>query len=74
MKQYEEAYPNFKYLDTSPIDWDTKHKFSFDKCVSESLCNIDLSDFYTTIKAKKLGIVFNTHPHTKVRTLDTYVY
>ena len=65
MKQYEEAYPNFKYLDTSPIDWDTKHSFSFDKCVSESLCNIDLSDLYNNKGKSKLGIVFNTHPHTK---------
>ena len=61
MEQYEDAYPNFKYMGANPIDFDLKLGNS---CVSGDICNIDVEDIKKQ-KKKSLGMVFNTDPHNK---------
>ena len=61
MKQYEEAYPNFKFLGVTPIDFDTKKS---NTCVTPEICNFDISNYIDKTKINKFGIVFNTDPHT----------
>jgi hypothetical protein len=60
LKQYENAYPNFKTIDPSPIDFDTK---IYNKCVTPELCDFSLS-MYLKNKITKIGIVFNLDKHT----------
>lgn len=71
MKQYEEAYPEFKFLGPYPIDFaaaadssaesrgtNTKH------CLIDEMCELDLDG--EELKGKtKLGIVYNLDPHYK---------
>jgi len=49
MAQYEEKYPDFKYLGTVPIDFDNLPYYGFDK--------LDFS------KLHKIGVVFNLDRH-----------
>ena len=62
MKQYERTYKCFDFIGPSPIDYD-KH-IAYGECVWEELCHLNLKD-----KLKegiyKIGIVFNTDPHTE---------
>lgn len=60
LKQYEEAYPDFKTFDPSPIDFDTRIHGS---CVSRELCTFSLSTFLKN-NITKIGIVFNLDKHT----------
>jgi len=62
MKQYENTYKNFAFLGPSPIDFDSKNESN--QCVWEELCKFNLSSFLKKNKTK-IGIVFNTDPHTK---------
>ena len=62
MKQYEKAYPSFKFIGPSPIDFDTKKKFG--QCVWNELCNFNIKDFIKK-RTDKIGIILNTDPHTK---------
>jgi hypothetical protein len=59
LKQYEIAYPNFKFFEPSPIDFDTKIGNS---CVSEELCKFDLKKYNGK---NKFGIIFNTDKHNE---------
>jgi hypothetical protein len=64
LHQYEETYPEFKFIGPTPIDFDTvlpnNHKNG--KCVWEDLCNFNLSN--TLQKGiKKVGIIFNLDKH-----------
>merc|ERR1711871_369584 len=62
MKQYERFYKCFDFIGPSPIDYDT-HKL-YGECVWEELCKFNLS--HQIKKGKnKIGIIFNTDPHTK---------
>jgi hypothetical protein len=62
MKQYEKAYKCFKFLGPTPIDFDTK--ISSSQCVENSLCNFQINN-YINKGIFKIGIIFNTDPHTK---------
>jgi hypothetical protein len=62
MKQYEKAYKCFDFIGPSPMDFDTKKLFG--KCVWEELCNFSLSQQLKQ-KKTKIGVIFNTDPHTK---------
>ncbi len=62
MKQYEKKYKCFDFIGPSPIDYDT-HKL-YGECVWEELCKFNLSNQIKKGKTK-IGIVFNTDPHTK---------
>ena len=62
MKQYEHVYPCFRFIGPTPIDFDTR---TYDKtCVWEDLCNFQIADFMKK-NVTKIGIIFNTDPHTK---------
>jgi len=62
MKQYENAYKCFDFIGPSPIDFDTKKMFG--ECVWDELCNFNLTEQIKNGKTK-IGMIFNTHPHTK---------
>jgi hypothetical protein len=64
MKQYEHAFPFFRFIGPTPIDFD-KQLYE-NTCVWDDLCKFDLAKF---VNAKppvnKIGIIFNTDPHDK---------
>lgn len=63
MRQYEDIYPEFKFLGPSPIDFDSKNSLS-SLCVWPELCDIDV----VQLKGQgitKIGFIFNTDPHYK---------
>ena len=62
MKQYEKAYKCFDFIGPSPMDFDTKKLFG--KCVWEELCKFSLSQQLKQ-KKTKIGVIFNTDPHTE---------
>lgn len=61
LKQYERSHNYFKFLGPSPIDYD--HKTSYNQCVWNDLCNFRLSH-YKDKNLHKIGVIFNTDPHT----------
>ena len=61
LHQYEETYPEFKFIGPTPIDFDTVLPKN-SKCVWEELCNFNLSN--TLQKGiKNVGIIFNLDKH-----------
>jgi hypothetical protein len=62
MKQYEHTFKCFRFIGPTPIDFDTQ--LHDKECVWEDLCHFDLSDFIKK-GVNKIGIIFNTDPHTK---------
>ena len=62
MTQYETKYKCFEFIGPSPIDYDTKKLYT--SCVWDELCKFDLKDHINKGKTK-IGIIFNTDPHTK---------
>lgn len=60
LSQYEEAYPEFRSFDPSPIDYDTV--LNDGQCVSNELCNFSLKT-YLADGVTKIGIVFNLDTH-----------
>jgi hypothetical protein len=66
MKQYEKAYPYYKFLEVAPIDFSIKDPYQEDpkKCLNDSFCKVNLAQ---EKKAGKniLGAIFNLDPHTK---------
>jgi len=62
MKQWEKKYKCFAFLGPSPIDYD-KH-LSYGECVWEDLCKFSIINMIKKGKTK-IGIVFNTDPHTE---------
>jgi hypothetical protein len=64
MEQYEMAYPYFKFIGPSPIDFKEKNVYLNNSCVCNLLCNFQLK-YYIDNKINQIGIIFNTHPHTK---------
>ncbi len=64
MAQYEAKFPDFKYLGTTPIDYD----FIMDKrsgtCVENNLCRFNLKQLLNQ-KKQRFASVFNTDPHNK---------
>ena len=61
MKQYEKTYPTFSFIGPTPIDFNKK--IGFGQCVWNDLCNFDLNKHIKKNK-NKIGIIFNTDPHT----------
>lgn len=64
LEQYEETYGNFDFIGPTPIDFDSKHTNSAQKCVWNELCAFSLKEKLQKGK-KKIGVIFNTDPHTK---------
>lgn len=62
MEQYEPAYPTFEFIGPVPIDFDKK--LTWNKCVVDELCNIDLKALKAAGKTS-IGVVFNLDPHDK---------
>lgn len=62
LKQYEEAYKNFKFIGPTPIDFDSR-PFMNDSCVWRELCSFDLSKLDNGIN--KIGIIFNLDKHNE---------
>lgn len=64
MKPYEKAYPCFKFIGPTAIDFD---KVLHDKqCVENDLCHFQLATYLEgKHKKSKIGIIFNTDPHNK---------
>ena len=66
LKQYEIAYPNFRFLGPSPIDFDKHIESSTNStptCVEETLCQFSLKKCMED-KKDKIGISFNLDDHT----------
>ena len=64
LKQYEKTYPEFKYFEPTPIDFDKKPKQYHGKCVSDELCQFKLEPLLRKGK-RKFGFVFNLDKHTQ---------
>jgi hypothetical protein len=66
MKQYEKAYPFYKFLEVAPIDFSIKDPYQEDpkKCLNENFCKVNLQEELKVGK-KVLGAIFNLDPHTK---------
>lgn len=64
MKQYEMKYKDFKYLGTTPIDFDEKDEMRGSSCVMESLCKFELKSWLDK-GIRRFGVVFNTDKHTE---------
>jgi hypothetical protein len=60
MKQYEEAYPNFKFFGPAPIDFDSR-KYN-NKCVWPEICNINIKTLIDQ-HIDNIGFIFNTDKH-----------
>ena len=57
LKQYEKAYPTFKYIGPSPSDYFFKEMDG--QCVWPELCNLNVNN----TQYKDIGIVFNLDEH-----------
>lgn len=67
MKQYEEAYKDFKFLGVLSIDFaapDPYNKSNGEKCLVNSICEMKLSDLKKS-GINRLGAVINLDPHFK---------
>ena len=62
MKQYEELYKDFVFLNVTPIDFAEKN--SFGRCIGDMLCDFNVKDLLSKGKTR-FGIVFNTDPSTR---------
>ena len=61
LRQYEKAYPEFKYIGPSPSDYYVKE---YGKCVWPELCAFNVN----TTNHKYIGIVFNLDTHNGTGT------
>jgi hypothetical protein len=66
MDQYEEAFPEFKFMGPFPIDFAAKDPYSKeeDKCIIGEMCGLNLKEELNKGKTK-IGIVYNLDPHYK---------
>lgn len=70
LNQYENTYDHFVFIGPSAIDYDA---IVGNNCVCPKLCSLNLQRFLDHVDTKsgipipktKIGIVFNTDPHTK---------
>jgi hypothetical protein len=60
MRQYESAYPNFAFLGTFPIDFDTRTLFG--GCIADEMCNLSVRKL-TASKKTQFGAVLNLDKH-----------
>lgn len=61
LNQYKEKNKDFYLYGPTPIDFDLKEN---NVCLVDSLCKFNLSN-HINKGEKKIGIIFNTDPHTK---------
>lgn len=67
MKQYEEAYPWFKFLGVFPIDFsapDPYKKGGSPQCLYKETCDLNLKHEYAK-GIRGIGMIFNLDPHFK---------
>lgn len=69
MKQYEEAYSNFKFFGTNPIDFAAPDPYNKDNamknmCLQDEICKLNLKDMLSKGKTK-LGFIYNLDPSNK---------
>ena len=69
MKQYEEAYPHFKFYGANPIDFAAPDPYNEqaaaeNKCLNEDICKLNLKDLLKRGKTH-LGFVYNLDPSNK---------
>jgi hypothetical protein len=68
MKQYEEAYPWFRFMGALPIDFSAPDPYLTDKnkkqCMHPEICNLNLKGEYER-GIRGIGIIFNLDPHFK---------
>lgn len=67
MKQYQEAYPWFKFLGVFPIDFSAPDPYKHDgtmKCLYKETCDIKLKEEYAK-GIRGIGMIFNLDPHFK---------
>ncbi len=67
MRQYEKAYPEFKFLGVVPIDFSAPDPYVKDhskRCMNDQFCHVDLAAEKAAGK-KLIGAVFNLDPHYK---------
>ncbi len=65
LRQYQEAYPWFKFLGVFPIDFSVKDPYAAEKrCLAPVLCDLDLQAEMKT-GTKAIGIIYNLDPHYK---------
>jgi hypothetical protein len=62
MNQYTKIYKCFEFIGPSPIDYDTME--TDHECVWDELCHFNLQAQIDKGKTK-IGVIFNTDPHTK---------
>ena len=62
LRQYEQTFSNFKLIEPTAIDYDTRLPEENDRCVSEPLCNLSIKQLMKQGK-NKIGIVFNLDNH-----------
>ena len=69
MKQYEEAYPKFKFFGANPIDFSAPNPYkkgSLERreCLQDSICKLNLKSMMANGKSY-LGFVYNLDPSNK---------
>ena len=66
MKQYQEAYPWFKFLGVFPIDFSAPDPYTGNsgKCLYKETCEINLKNEYAN-GIRGIGMIFNLDPHFK---------
>jgi hypothetical protein len=65
MKQYEEAYPWFKFMGVFPIDFSAPDPYTNkSKCLYNEICSLQLKAEYEK-GVRGIGFIFNLDPHFK---------
>jgi hypothetical protein len=67
MKQYQEAYPWFKFLGVFPIDFSAPDPYRQNgqmKCLYRETCELNLKEEYAK-GTRGIGMIFNLDPHFK---------
>ncbi len=66
MKQYEKAYPEFRFLGVVPIDFSAPDPYTTGpkKCMNNQFCEVNLAEERAAGR-RILGAVFNLDPHYK---------
>ena len=70
MNQYMDKHKDFKFIGVFPIDFEKKID---DVCVSEEMCNLNISDLRKE-KINKLGFIFNLDEHWQSGSHWTSLY
>ena len=66
MKQYQEAYPWFRFMGALPMDFSAPdpYKPGVKQCLNPDICNLNLRTEYEK-GVRAIGSIFNLDPHTK---------